>query len=160
MKITGNDFIEILKDNNIKTKTFTAADQEAINLDDMFDYATQQIKMEALFSVEEVITGEEPISLRLETGIINLPVRYINAISKIVINDPETEISLYMMVEHPLVTRSGLRIETASTVAAYLDDPDSVKAKIAAFFTKELMTINEAIEVKKLEEQEDTEPAD
>ncbi|HJE31682.1 MAG TPA: hypothetical protein K8V66_04680, partial [Weissella confusa] len=103
---------------------------------------------------------DEPISLRLETGLINLPIRYTNAISKIVINDPETDVTLYMIVEHPLVTKSGLRIETAATVAAFLDDPETVEAKIAAFFDKELTAINEAIEEQKnapAEEAEDGE---
>ena len=160
MQLTGNDFIAAIKDEQYEVKSFTAADQATVNLDDLFTYAEKAMADNKLFSAELLISGDEPISLRLETGLINLPIRYTNAISKIVINDPETDVTLYMIVEHPLVTKSGLRIETAATVAAFLDDPETVEAKIAAFFDKELTAINEAIEEQKnapAEEAEDGE---
>lgn len=154
MQMTGNDFITALKDETYEIKSFTAADQATINLDDLFGYVEQVISEEKLFSAELLISGDEPISLRVETGLVNLPIRYTNAISKIVINDPETEVTLYMIAEHPLVTKSGLRIETAATVAAFADDPESVESKIAAFFDKELQNINEAVAAAEADESE------
>ena len=97
MQMTGNDFITALKDETYEIKSFTAADQATINLDDLFGYVEQVISEEKLFSAELLISGDEPISLRVETGLVNLPIRYTNAISKIVINDPETEVTLYMI---------------------------------------------------------------
>ena len=154
MQMTGNDFIAALKDETYEIKSFTAADQAPINLDDLFGYVEQATSQEKLFSAELLISGDEPISLRVETGLVNLPIRYTNAISKIVINDPETEVTLYMIAEHPLVTKSGLRIETAATVAAFADDPESVESKIATFFDKELQTINEAVAAAESDESE------
>ncbi|ALI32881.1 MULTISPECIES: hypothetical protein [Weissella] len=154
MQMTGNDFIAALKDETYEIKSFTAADQATINLDDLFGYVEQATSQEKLFSAELLISGDEPISLRVETGLVNLPIRYTNAISKIVINDPETEVTLYMIAEHPLVTKSGLRIETAATVAAFADDPESVESKIATFFDKELQSINEAVAAAESDESE------
>jgi hypothetical protein len=152
MQLTGNDFIDALKNEAVVTKTFTAADQESIVLDDLFDFVTKTLMAGQLVAGEMVISGDEPISLRLESSLINLPLRYVNAISKIVINDPDTEVTLYMIVEHPKVTQSGLRIDAAATVAAYLDDPDSVKVKIANYFTDEIVKINSAVAAGDAEE--------
>ena len=59
-----------------------------------------------------------------------------------------------MIAEHPLVTKSGLRGETAATVAAFADDPESVEGKIATFFDKELQSINEAVAAAESDESE------
>lgn len=154
MEITGNEMIAALKDEAVKQVSFTAADTATVELDSLFTALAEYVQKGELVSAELVVSGDEPISLRVETNIINLPVKYVNAISKIIINDPATDVNLYMIVEHPLVTRSGLRIELAASVAAYLDDEESVQMKIANFFTKELQSIQEA---KKAAEATDTE---
>ena len=48
-----------------------------------------------------------------------------------------------MIVENPLVSQSQLKIALASSVTAYQDDPDSVKSKIAQWFTAQLQVIVE-----------------
>ncbi|MDR3242275.1 MAG: hypothetical protein LBT37_08910 [Lactobacillaceae bacterium] len=142
MQLTGNEFIEALKAENIEHKTWTAEDQATIALDPLFDFIAQKVTQGELAGGEILVSGDEPIHLSLETSLINLPLRYVNQISKIVVDDPETEVNLYMFVEHPHVTRSGMRIELAASVQTYLDDPDSVMAKVAAFYDQELATIN------------------
>lgn len=39
MQLTGNDFIAAIKDEQYEVKSFTAADQATVNLDDLFTYA-------------------------------------------------------------------------------------------------------------------------
>lgn len=143
MEMTGNDFIEVLTEETYTKKTFEAADQATIALDDLFAFVEKATAENQLFSAEVLINEEEPISLRLETSLINLPIRYTNAIRKIVINDPETEVSLYMIVEHPLVTKSHLIIKKAASVQSFLDDSASVEEKIASFFNEQIEIINQ-----------------
>ncbi|RRG18869.1 hypothetical protein D3P96_02465 [Weissella viridescens] len=143
MELEGNALIERLKQDEVVTKTYTAADQSTINLDDLFDFVTVTLEQNQLVSAEIVISGDDPIRLRLESNLINLPLRYVNNISKIVINDPAKEVNLYIIVESPYVSHSKLRIDYASTVAAYLDDFDSVAGKIASYFDEKLALINE-----------------
>ncbi|MDR3190337.1 MAG: hypothetical protein LBT80_03910 [Lactobacillaceae bacterium] len=150
MQITGNDLIAAVKAESIVKQQWTAADQATINLDAMFDFLTDQLKQAQLVSVDTIISGDEPIHLAIETNLVNLPLRYASQLGKILINDPANEVNLYMFVEHPLVTHSGLRIELAASVAAYLDDEDSVKTKIAAFFDKEIATINQNLEAMEI----------
>ncbi|SUP53140.1 Uncharacterised protein [Weissella viridescens] len=94
MELEGNALIERLKQDEVVTKTYTAADQSTINLDDLFTFVTVTLEQEQLVSAEIVISGDEPIHLRLESNLINLPLRYVNNISKIVINDPAKEVNL------------------------------------------------------------------
>lgn len=157
MELTGNEFIEILKNEQIKSKSFTAADTAEINLDDLFNFATKGLKDGQIISSEMIISGDEPISLRVESSLINLPLRYVNAISKIVINDPSKDVNLYMIVEHPLVSKSGLKIELASSVAAYLDDVESVEHKITNFFTEKIQAIQAAATIADTEDDAESE---
>lgn len=145
MLLSGNDLIEKVTNDTFVHQTWTAADQATIVLDTMFTFVQKHLDAGDLLSVETLVSGDEPIYLALETNLVNLPIRYANQLGKIVINDPEAEVNLYMYVEHPLVTHSGMRIELAASVAAYLDDPDSVNAKISEFYNRELQTINEAV---------------
>lgn len=158
MEMTGNDFIEILTEENYKQKTFEAADQATIALDELFAFVEKNVADNQIFSAEVLINEEEPISLRLETSLINLPIRYTNAIRKIVINDPETEVSLYMIVEHPLVTKSHLIIKKAASTQSFLDDATSVEEKIASFFNEQIEVINEN-KLKAIEEEKEAEKA-
>ena len=48
-----------------------------------------------------------------------------------------------MIIENEFVSQSHLVIALASSVAAYLDDSDSVKYKISQWFTNELSVIQE-----------------
>lgn len=148
MERTGNELIATLKAEEIEHKVWTAADQSTVQLDPLFDYVEQQLQANQMVSGEIMISGTEPIHLTLESNLINLPLRYVNQISKIVIDDPAKEVNVYMIVEHPHVTRSGLRIELAASVQSYLDDPNSVKGKIAQFFDQELEHINNYQEPK------------
>jgi len=142
MDMTGNDFIEILNNETYTTKTFEAADQATINLDELFTDVEKEAAASEVFSDALVINEEEPIIFRIEASLINLPLRYTNAIRKIVVNDEAKEMSLYMIVEHPLVTKSHLLIKKAASVQSFLDDPTSVEEKITSFFNEQLAQIN------------------
>ncbi|KAA8433249.1 hypothetical protein FKV73_01040 [Weissella paramesenteroides] len=157
MDMTGNDFIEILTNETYTTKTFEAADQATINLDELFADVTKATAANQIFSDALIINEEEPIILRIETNLINLPIRYTNAIRKIVVNDEAKEISLYMIVEHPLVTKSHLFIKKAASVQSFLDDPTSVAEKITAFFNEQIAQINANKEAAKQAEQAEAE---
>lgn len=142
MQLTGNALIEALEVEAVKSKTFTAADEATINLDDFFAFVQETVEADQLVHAEMIISGDEPITLMVETNLINLPLRYANAIKKIVINNDEAEVNLYMIVENPRVSQSGLRIDLASSVTAAMDDFDSVAARIAAYFDEKITLIN------------------
>lgn len=145
MQMDGQEFLTAVKEEAFEKWTVTAADEAAVNLDDLFKFFDQQLQADKLAQGEIVIDAPEPedaISLRLETSAINLPLRYFNAMNKLIDENVANEINVYMIVESKLVSQSGLFIYLAASVSAYLDDADSVKAKIAAFFNEKLALIN------------------
>ncbi|QIL50991.1 hypothetical protein G7084_06570 [Weissella coleopterorum] len=155
MQLTGNEVIEVLKNEEIEQRIWTAEDQTLIKLDPLFTFLKQKIQENKLVSGEIIISGDEPIHLSVETNLINLPLRYINQISKIIINDPANEVNLYMFVDHPDVTKSGMRIELAASVQSFLDDSESVMGKIALFFDRELKNIIENQKLKAEQKADD-----
>ncbi|MCZ9311632.1 hypothetical protein PAF15_06720 [Weissella koreensis] len=159
MQLTGNEVIEALKNEEIEHKVWTAEDQTLINLDPLFLFLEQKINENKLVSGEIIISGDEPIHLSVETNVINLPLRYVNQISKIIINDPETDVNVYMFVDHPDVTRSGMRIELAASVQSFLDDRESVMSKISLFFDREIQNISKN-QAEKDEQAENEEPTE
>lgn len=159
MQLTGNELIEALKNEEIEHKVWTAEDQTLINLDPLFLFLEQKINENKLVNGEIIISGDEPIHLSVETNVINLPLRYVNQISKIIINDPETDVNVYMFVDHPDVTRSGMRIELAASVQSFLDDRESVMSKISLFFDREIQNISKN-QAEKDEQAENEEPTE
>ena len=55
MEMTGNDFIEILTEENYKQKTFEAADQATIALDELFAFVEKNVADNQIFSAEVLI---------------------------------------------------------------------------------------------------------
>lgn len=160
MELEGNALIESLKQEEVITKSYTAADQSTVNLDDLFNFVTETLQKNQLVSAEIVISGDEPIRLRLESNLINLPLRYVNGISKIIVNEPAKPVNLYMIVESPYVSHSKLRIDYAATVTAYLEDFESVATKIAQYFDGKLALINETKLAAEAESDNDAEETD
>jgi len=157
MQLTGNALIEALEAEAVTAKTFTAADESTINLDEFFEFVHETIQADQLVHAEMIISGDEPITLLIESNLINLPLRYANAIKKIVINNDEAEVNLYMVVEHPKVSQSGLRIDFAASITAALDDFDSVAARIAAYFDEKIMLINNTETLEEIDDTQDGE---
>ncbi|GMA70290.1 hypothetical protein GCM10025879_15360 [Leuconostoc litchii] len=102
----------------------------------------------------------EGTTLSVETNVINLPLRYQNQLRKLVWQEEdELEVNFYMIAENEFASKSHLKIALASSVSAYEDDSESVKAKISAWFNEQLAHIVEmqekvAVEKKITDEEE------
>lgn len=144
MEILGSEFLEVVKDQqvlevneslvNLNELDFTAA---FADLDQ--NIAHQKVSRVAI-AVTELVEGE-PLTFSLETSAINLPVRYVNALTKLIDEETLYPVNIYMIIEHPMVSQSSLFIQKAASVAAYLDDPASVQKRIIAFFTDQVALI-------------------
>lgn len=144
MEILGSEFLEVVKDQqvlevneslvNLNELDFTAA---FADLDQ--NIAHQKVSRVAIV-VTELVEGE-PLTFSLETSAINLPVRYVNALTKLIDEETLYPVNIYMIIEHPMVSQSSLFIQKAASVAAYLDDPASVQKRITAFFTDQVALI-------------------
>lgn len=138
----GEKFLELLKSEKIINKSINQ-DIQDIQIDELFTW------FDSVVANEEVVSGtifakiddENALKLSIETSIINLPLRYQNAIDKIVLAEQEYEFSAFAIIEHPLVSQSGLFIKNIASVKTYLDDPTPVKTKIINFFDEKLAYI-------------------
>lgn len=156
MKITSQEALNNIVDDNYYQKVINVLPEKDIALDELFSVLEKQVDNKQFMHIELNIgdgINDLDTKLILETNIINLPLRYVNQLKKIILpENQENVVNLYMIVESPYVSKSSLVIKIASTVAAFIDDPDSVKNKISQWFTDQLEKI---AEVEKNSEQKE-----
>ena len=138
----GEQFLKLLK-RQVITQTSFQQVIEDINIDELFTWFDKALDDDSLISGEILakVNAEDALKLSIETSIINLPLRYQNAIDKIILADQEYELSIFAIIEHPIVSQSGLFIKKIASVKTYRDDVDAVKAKIVTFFDEKLKLI-------------------
>ncbi|MCT4396392.1 hypothetical protein [Periweissella beninensis] len=138
----GEQFLKLLKKQVITQTSFQQVIED-INIDELFTWFDRVLDDDSLISGEILakVNAEDALKLSIETSIINLPLRYQNAIDKIILADQEYELSIFAIIEHPIVSQSGLFIKKIASVKTYRDDVDAVKAKIVTFFDEKLKLI-------------------
>ncbi|MBM7544051.1 hypothetical protein JOC59_000757 [Weissella beninensis] len=138
----GEQFLKLLKKKVITQTSFQQVIED-INIDELFTWFDKALDDDSLISGEILakVNAEDALKLSIETSIINLPLRYQNAIDKIILADQEYELSIFAIIEHPIVSQSGLFIKKIASVKTYRDDVDAVKAKIVTFFDEKLKLI-------------------
>lgn len=86
--------------------------------------------------------ADEQVTLRLETGIINLPAENITKVANFFDDSGETvPVNAYLVVKSPAINRSGLRIDKVASVAAILSAPDDVVAKLTIMLAEKQAVI-------------------
>lgn len=85
----------------------------------------------------------DPVSVRLETAVINLPLENAKTISKILNVDDTVEVNVYLVCESPDRNRSGLRIDRLASVVAVQDDADSVVEAAQSWIDEQLAAVRQ-----------------
>lgn len=159
MQVLGEKILAQIADESYDKEEMSSADGQAIDLNALFDkLASRAQNQEQLFSLALEINGgiaEGGTTLSLESNAINLPLRYQNQLKKLLYPDQDYEINLYMIAENNDVSQSKMKIAKVSSLQAYLDDPDSIQAKISTWFDQKLEYIVEAQQAAKAEEKEE-----
>lgn len=118
MEIKVSDFITAITEEKYKKDTIVAKLEQvekfglAESLAPIIEKESEAIKEAQLEQAELMLeTTTDPIYIRLETGIINLPFENINRVSNF-FNDPEQEVpvNVYLVVVSPALNASGLHI--------------------------------------------------
>jgi hypothetical protein len=156
MQITGERALVNIENETFYTKRIDVADDETIPLDALFSEIDSHIENENFIHIELQINGgveSTGTTLSVETNVINLPLRYQNQLRKLVWQEKDAlDVNLYMIAENEFESQSHLRISLASSVATYVDDSESVKAKISTWFNEQLEHI---VNEQKQAEKED-----
>lgn len=165
MEILGSEFLEIVKNNAVVEDQQVVATFAELDFELLFSALNKNLSQASIQRTQLIVSeliDTEPVQFSIETEIINLPTRYVNSLEKIVDEETVYDINLYMVVEHPLVSRSGMIIRKAASLAAYMDDQGSVKQRIENFFDEQIALIKaggwSTIVTETAEEKEVAEP--
>ncbi|MEJ6400073.1 hypothetical protein [Nicoliella lavandulae] len=160
MEIDAQKFIDQITDEDFKSTNFTV---ERANLEQdikqsvgpMVQFIAEQIQSGAIAQARLEVADADT-QFRLETSIINLPLRYAKAISKIMSGDGQQPVNVYMIVESPDVNRSKLRIDEVATADEFVAQQAAAVTRIADWMHEQLAKIDASLAAG-TEEAEETE---
>lgn len=137
MDIQVADFLAAINDETYvsyaDTATFAQLNDAPVEvMQASFDFALKQLQAGKLVQTRVDVTGfhDVEINVRLESSVINLPFTYANEIDKMLDADAVLPVNLYMIFDSPAINVSKMRIDLASSVQVFLDDPESVTEKV------------------------------
>ncbi|MHA8110550.1 hypothetical protein ACYATP_03445 [Lactobacillaceae bacterium Melli_B4] len=146
MEIDTQSFIDQVTDEQFES-TYFMTQKAALEKDvsaviqPMIDFMVQQIKANQIAQARLVVEDADA-EFKLETCIINLPLRYVKAISKITTDEGVQPLNVYMTVESPAVNRSSLRIDEVAPADEFVADADQMNAKITPWVQEQLAKID------------------
>lgn len=94
-----------------------------------------------LAQVDLVVTSAEPTTIRLETGVINLPFADSKKVNNFLAEDATVPLRLNLIVSSPYVNQSGLRIDQVAPLDEYVAHPAANQAAIIADVSEKLIRI-------------------
>lgn len=117
MKLTVDNYLELLTANKVEQETVdkTAAQaQQKTTLKAGIEFVIDQLDKGYLgqYLVNVKMKKGDPVSLRLETNLINVPMEEAERlVPKLLDNGPAYPVNLYLVMESDDVNKSGLRID-------------------------------------------------
>lgn len=153
MEINVQEFIDQVMDGQFTQQSETVDDGQVTVATGIAAMA-QAISQQQLAQFEWQVTvpeAEQPVSVRLETIVINLPLVNAKTISKIMDVNATAEVNVYLVCETPDINRSGLRIDKLASATALVDDADSVTGAAQQWIDEKLATVRDNIAAAKEE---------
>ena len=163
MESLVKDFVEEVEVENYDTQNFGSSLAEikkngaVKSLEPMVNMIVKAIGENKLAQATLTLTDAD-IQVHLETSVVNLPLRYLNAMKKMLADDDTLPISVYSIVESPDINASSLRIDKVASADDFVSHQADMATAIATWLDKQLDQIKENQEKK--DEDEDTETTD
>lgn len=163
MKSLVKDFVEEVEAENYDTQNFGSSlaeikkDGAVKSLEPMVNMIVKAIGENKLAQATLTLTDAD-IQVHLETSVVNLPLRYLNAMKKMLADDDTLPISVYSIVESPDINASSLRIDKVASADDFVSHQADMATAIATWLDKQLDQIKENQEKK--DEDEDAETTD
>ncbi|KRK98857.1 hypothetical protein FD04_GL000599 [Secundilactobacillus odoratitofui DSM 19909 = JCM 15043] len=146
MESLVKDFIEKVDAEEFETENFggsladlnqNGAKKALAPLVDMISTAVQSDQLaQATLSLTDA-----DIQVRLETSVVNLPLRYVNAMKKMLADDETLPVSVYSIVESPDVNASSLRIDKVASADDFVSHQADMASAIATWLDTQLEQI-------------------
>jgi hypothetical protein len=163
MESLVKDFVEEVEAENYDTQNFGSSlaeikkDGAVKSLEPMVNMIVKAIGDNKLAQATLTLTDTD-IQVHLETSVVNLPLRYLNAMKKMLADDDTLPISVYSIIESPDINASSLRIDKVASADDFVSHQADMATAIATWLDKQLDQIKENQEKK--DEDEDTETTD
>lgn len=157
MESNVKDFFDEVEAENYEQKNFGGSLAEiqkkgtAEVLKPMVAMMVANIKANKLAAASLLFTDAD-IQVRLETGIVNLPLRYLTAMQKMLADDDTLPINVYSVIESPDVNVSSLRIDKVASADDFVAHEADMAGAIADWLDTQLEAIKTNQEAKENEE--------
>ncbi|MCH5462942.1 hypothetical protein HC026_06980 [Lactobacillus sp. LC28-10] len=161
MESLVKDFVEEVEAENYETQNFGSSLAEinkngaAKSLEPMVTMIVKAIGENKLAQATLTLTDAD-IQVRLETSVVNLPLRYLTAMKKMLADDDTLPISVYSIIESPDVNASSLRIDKVASADDFVSHQGDMAAAIATWLEKQLDQIKVNQDKKDDEANEET----
>ncbi|WP_225047885.1 hypothetical protein [Lacticaseibacillus kribbianus] len=147
MEINVTAFQEAIENGNYQTTQFTATPEQVAqdgvekDLQPAFAALDAALDQGILAQVDLVIESAEPTTVRLETGVINLPFADSRKVNNFLDEDATVPLRVNLIVISPYVNQSGLRIDIVAEADAYVQNRAANQAAVIAEVQEKLALI-------------------
>ncbi|WP_461226005.1 hypothetical protein [Lacticaseibacillus suihuaensis] len=147
MEINVTAFQEAIENGNYQTTQFTATPEQVSRdgvekaLQPAFAALDAALDQGVLAQVDLVIESAEPTTVRLETGVINLPFADSRKVNNFLAEDATVPLRVNLIVISPYVNQSGLRIDIVAEADAYVQNRTANQAAVIAEVQEKLALI-------------------
>lgn len=153
-------FIEDVTNEKVEHKITTATLKDFIaNPNDImgpiYDFVEEQLNLGKL-GYGEVRVDEADLSVRLETNLINLPLSEIKRIDKMISDEDELPLNVYLVMISPNVNVSGLRIDEVASADDFVGNLDTYLPMMNDWVADHLAAVQENMKTNAEKEAEES----
>ncbi|GAX03484.1 hypothetical protein IWT140_01088 [Secundilactobacillus pentosiphilus] len=165
MESLVKDFVEEVEAEKYETQNFGSSLAEikkngaAKSLEPMVEMIVKAVGENQLAQATLTLTDAD-IQVALETSVVNLPLRYLNAMKKMLADDDTMPVSVYSIVESPDINPSSLRIDKVASADDFVSHKGDMAAAIATWLDKQLDQIEENQAKKDADDSQETDDSD
>ncbi|USS88295.1 hypothetical protein M3M39_02110 [Fructilactobacillus hinvesii] len=147
MKIDENEFVTEAEAVTYAQKTITVSlaelsEQTEPTIQPLVQFLEAAINSDKLASANLQVNDAE-VLIQLQTSIINLPLTYGKNIHKIMVDDGEVDVNVYMIITAPEINRSKLWIDELMAADQLVANPEQALRQFTDWVEAQLTTLAE-----------------
>ncbi|KRN04584.1 hypothetical protein [Holzapfeliella floricola] len=104
------------------------------------------------------LEGRRPLTVGVETGIVNLPYENIDKVTKIMTEEDNREVAVYLTASSDFLNKSGFRIDQLATADDVISDEQSFESQMISWVEEKMQLVKDyqVEEPKKSESKKET----
>ncbi|EHO54241.1 hypothetical protein [Lentilactobacillus kisonensis] len=143
------DFIEDVTNEKIAGKSFTGKTAAIVKdpakvMQPVYDFVEEQLNLGKLGYGELKVSDADAV-IRLETNLINLPLQEPTRISKMISDQEQLPVNVYLVMTSPHVNQSGLRIDEVASADDFIGHVGDYAKTMNDWVAEKLAAVQENI---------------